>query len=92
MFYWLSRTHRKTNIQHVWSFFEVGHGKGKHDGAGAYMKRALSREKIKFEEKSKFKNAHEIIKWCNKYLYAGSSENSTIKFFFYLVEEKNILS
>ena len=23
MFYWLSRTHRQTNIQHVWNFFEA---------------------------------------------------------------------
>ena len=53
MFYWLSRTHRQTNIQHVWSFFEA----------------ALSREQLKFEEKSKFKNTHEIVEWCNKYLY-----------------------
>lgn len=28
MFYWMNMTHRKTNIQHVWIFFEVGHGKG----------------------------------------------------------------
>ena len=39
-----------------------------------------------------FKNAHEIVELCSKYLYIGSSENSTIKRFFYLVEEKNILS
>lgn len=92
MLYWLSRTHRKTNIQHMWSFFEARHGKGEYDGVVACVNRALSREKLKFEEKTKFKNAHEIIKWCNKYLYIGSSENSTINFFFYLVEEKNILS
>ena len=92
MFYWLSRTHRQTNIQHVWSFFEAGHGKGEHDGAGACVKRALSREQLKFEEKAKLKNAHEIVEWCNKYLYTGSSQNSTIKRFFYLVEENNIPS
>ena len=92
MFYWLSRTHRQTNIQHVWSFFEAGHGKGEHDGAGSCVKRALSREQLKFEEKAKLKNAHEIVEWCNKYLYTGSSQNSTIKRFFYLVEENNIPS
>ena len=27
MFYWLSRAHKETNIPHMWSFFEVGHGK-----------------------------------------------------------------
>ena len=56
------------------------------------VKRAFSREKLKFEEKAKFKNAHEIVEWCNKYLCTRSSENSTVKCFFYLVEEKNILS
>lgn len=71
-FYWLSRKHRKNNIQHVWSFYEARHGKGEHDGVGACVKRTLSREKLKFEEKSKFKNAHEIVEWCKKYLYTGS--------------------
>lgn len=61
MFYWLSRIYKKTNIQHVWSFLEAGHGKGEHDGVGACMKRDLSREKLKFKKKSKFKNEHEIV-------------------------------
>ena len=43
-------------------------------------------------EKKKLKNAQDIVEWCNKYLYIGSSQNSTIKPFFCLVEEKNILS
>ena len=73
-------------------FFEAGHGKGEYDGVGACMKIDLCREQLKFEEKAKFKNAHEIVEWCRKYLYTGSSENSTIKRFFYLVEEKNIFS
>ena len=41
MFYWLSRTHRKTNIQHMLSFFEARHAKGEHDAISSYMKRAL---------------------------------------------------
>ena len=71
IFYLLSRTHRQTNIQHVWIFFEAGHRKGEHDGDGACVKRALSREKLKFEKKSKFKNAYEIVEWCNKYSCIG---------------------
>ena len=35
---------------------------------------------------------HDILEWCNKYLYIGSSQNSTIRHFIYLVEENNILS
>ena len=73
-------------------FFEVGHGKGEHDGVGVCMKTALCRKQLKFEEKAKFKNAHDILEWCNKYLYTGSSQNSTIRHLFYLVEEKNIFS
>ena len=56
------------------------------------MNKALCREQLKFEEKAKFKNTHEIVEWCNKYLYIGSSQNSIIRHFFCLVEEKNILS
>lgn len=76
----------------MWSFFEARHGNGEHDGIGACVKRAFSREQLKFEEKAKFKNVHEIVEWCNKYLYTTSSENSTIEHFFYLVEENNIHS
>ena len=54
-------------------FSEARHGKEKHDGVGASIKRALSREQLKFDEKDKFKNVHEIVEWYNKYLYIGSS-------------------
>ena len=37
-FFWLCRLQRKTNIKHHWNFFETGHGKGEHDGAGACVK------------------------------------------------------
>ena len=52
----------------MWSFFEVRHGKGEHDGVGACVKRALSKEQLKYEKRAKFKNAHEIMEWCSKYL------------------------
>lgn len=78
MFYWLSRVHKENNIQHMWSFFEDGHGKGEHDGAGACVKRALARKQLKFEEKTKFRDARAIMDWCNTKLSIGSSENSTI--------------
>ena len=42
-FFWLCRLHRNIKIRHTWSFFESGHGKGEHDGAGACIKRALRR-------------------------------------------------
>ena len=35
MFYWLCRMHVERGVPHIRSFFEFGHGKGEHDGAGA---------------------------------------------------------
>ena len=35
----------------MWNFFETGHSKGEHDGVDKCVKRALSREKLKFEKK-----------------------------------------
>lgn len=92
MFYWLSRVHKKNNIQHMWSFFEAGHGKGELDGAGACVKRALAREQLKFEESAKFRDENAIMDWCNRKLCTGSSENSTIQCLFWLDEEDKIPS
>ena len=46
----------------MWSFFEVRHDKGEHDGASACVKRALAREQLKFEESAKFRHAHAICR------------------------------
>ena len=40
-FFWLCRLHKKTNMKHRWNYFEIGHGKGEHDGAGACVKLTL---------------------------------------------------
>ena len=92
MFYWLCRVHKENNIQHIWSFFEAGHGKGEHDGASACVKRALAREKLKFEDFVKFRDARAIIDWCNTKLSKRTSESSIIQRFFWLVEENYIFS
>ena len=42
-FFWLCCLHMKTCIKHFWNFFETGHGKGEHHGAGACIKQALQR-------------------------------------------------
>lgn len=86
MFYWLSRVHIEKNIEHIWSFIEVVHDKGEHDEASACVKRALAREKLKFGDVSKFKNAPNIMELCSTTLSTRSSENSTIKQYFWLVE------
>ena len=40
-FNWLAMQHARTNVRFLWNFFENGHGKGEHDGAGACIKHAL---------------------------------------------------
>ena len=32
---------RKRHVERFWNYFETGHGKGEHDGAGACVKTAL---------------------------------------------------
>lgn len=42
-FYFVGRYAGLTGKFMVWNFFGSGHGKGEHDGAGAVVKRALTR-------------------------------------------------
>ena len=48
VFQWLFLLHIKYKVPHVWNYFETGHGKGEHDGAGACIKTSLQREEMKF--------------------------------------------
>lgn len=45
-FNWLAMQHARTNVRFLWNFFESGHGKGEHDGAGACIKRALRQHEL----------------------------------------------
>lgn len=38
---WLSLFHIKYNVSHLWRYFEIGDGKGEHDGASARIKTTL---------------------------------------------------
>ena len=38
----------KTHIKHYYNFFETGHQKGEHDGAGTCIKRALRRYQMDY--------------------------------------------
>ena len=49
-------------MPHVWNYFETGHGKGEHDGAGACIKTALRREYMKFTG-ALLRVAASIVKW-----------------------------
>ena len=54
------------------------------------MKRALTREQLKFEDSVKFQDAYAIMDWCYTNISTISKENSTIWWLFWLVEENNI--
>jgi hypothetical protein len=41
VFQWLCILHKKLKVPHICNYFESGHGKGEHDGAGACIKRVL---------------------------------------------------
>jgi hypothetical protein len=45
-FNWLAMQHARHNVKFLWNFFESGHGKGEHDGAGACVKRALRQHEL----------------------------------------------
>ena len=55
--------HIKYNVPHVWNYFETGHGKGEHDGAGAYIKTTLRREEMKFTG-ALLQDTATIVEWC----------------------------
>ena len=65
MFHWLSKFHVTSVVKYFWNFIEVGHGKGEHDGVGACVKRALSREELKYKGGTMLENAKIIVQWCN---------------------------
>ena len=50
-----------SRIQYMWNFTEAGHGKGEHDGACAYIKRALAREELKYKDGAIFIDAKFIV-------------------------------
>ena len=51
IFQWLCSLHKNYKITHMWNYFETGHGKGEHDGAGACVKTTLQREELKLSTK-----------------------------------------
>ena len=66
-FYWLSHIHKEIGVRHTWSFFETGHGKGEHDGAGACVKRALRRYQMSHDA-TRLKSSKEVVDWCTLHL------------------------
>ena len=75
-FLWLYEWHRHTNVEIIWSFFETGHGKGEHDGAGACIKRALRRHQLRHESE-RFRDAKDVVEWCTSHMSVDSSSSET---------------
>ena len=57
------------------NFFETGHGKGEHDGAGACIKIALRRWKMNHSSRQ-FHSAAEIVQRCKSHLSHGCSQQA----------------
>ena len=45
-FNWLAMQHVRTNVRFLWNFFESGHRKREHDGAGACIKCAIQKHEL----------------------------------------------
>lgn len=94
-FYWLCRWHQSTGKQCIWSFFESGHGKGEHDGAGACIKRALQRYQL-WHDSERFRDARQVVDWCTLHMSMGASSSfgyqgaPAVRRFFWCVESSDI--
>ena len=51
-------------MKHRWIFFETGHGKGEHDGAGGCVKQALRRYQMNHSS-DRFVCANQVVQWCH---------------------------
>ena len=64
------------------NFIEASHGKGENDGGGACIKRALTREELKYKDGAILIDAKSIIQWCNATMGLGKEGESTVCRFF----------
>ena len=77
-------------MQHFWNFIEVGHGKGEHNGVTTCVKKALSREELKYENGTILENAETIVQWCNSTMGLGNIGKYMVSRYFWLIHEPNI--
>jgi len=64
--------HKKLKVPHIWSYFESGHGKWEHDGAGACIKIVLCGEEMNFTTTSLIQYAKFIVEWCSLVIREGT--------------------
>ena len=64
-------------MPHIWNYFETGHGKGEHDGAGACIKTALRREEMRVMTNPHIQDAQSIVEWCSATMSNRTKEQRT---------------
>ena len=79
-----------SGVQHFLNFIEVRHGKEENDGVGACVKRALSREELKYKGDTILENVETIVQWCNSMMGPGNIGKSMVSRYFWLIHEPNI--
>ena len=72
VFQWLCILHKRNKVPHIWNYFETGHRKGEHDGAGAYIKTALCRKEMKFIVVFLIWDEKIIVEWCSLVMGEGA--------------------
>ena len=73
--FWLCLLHRKKNIKHHCNFFETGHGKGEHDGAGTCVKWELRRHQMNHYA-DRFVCANQFVQWFHVNLIHECNQKS----------------
>ena len=74
-------------MPHIWNYFEIGHGKGEHDGAGACIKTSLRREVMNFTG-ALLRDATYIVKWCASVMGEQETRKHLVQRIFW--EETNV--
>ena len=72
VFQWLCILHKRHKMPHIWNYFENGHRKWKHDGAGACIKTALHKQEMKFTTITLIPDANTIVAWCSSVIGQGA--------------------
>ena len=60
------------------------------DGARACVKRALSREELKYKGGTILENVETIVQWCNSTVGPGNKSNSMVYRYFWFIHEPNL--
>ena len=64
--------HKRYKVPHIQNYFEYGHKKGEHDGAGVYIKTALCRKEMKFTVVFLIRDEKIIVEWCSLVMGEGA--------------------